>query len=186
MVYDIAAGYTLPQTTDPLTLLPIADPTATVNVSELVSAKLGLDPGKTYDEKAPVIDGTTVAFIGYDGKDDEVWTYDALTKSVDQVTSNEWDDSDVQIDGSLLVWVGYDVDRQQNANDTELYYTNLNDPLNTIYQLTNNTIADRAPSISGYNVVWQGLDRNDSDMEIYYTRLFSGMVPVNVSLECSS
>ncbi len=56
----------------------------------------------------PQISGSRVVWTGNDGKDDEIYLYDAATGSVTQVTNNATADGSAKIDGSNIVWRSLD------------------------------------------------------------------------------
>ncbi len=67
----------------------------------------------SYDDVGAVVDGSNVAWVGYDGNDYEefFWNGGAVT----QLTDNAYDDMAPQISGSTVVWYGWD------GHDYEVY-----------------------------------------------------------------
>ena len=79
---------------------------------------------------------------------------------VTQLTDNNFDDYNPQIDGNNVVWYGYDY---STGYDSEIYFYDGS----SIIQLTNNDYYESSPQISGNNVVWSGYDGNDEEIFFY-------------------
>lgn len=84
-----------------------------------------------------------------------IFHYNPTTDSTVQITDNEYDDIEPDINNSgYMVWSGHD------GNDYEIFH--FNPTTGDILQLTDNTVDDRNPKINNHNaVVWE------ADGEIY-------------------
>ncbi|NUQ62011.1 MAG: S8 family serine peptidase, partial [Pirellulales bacterium] len=83
-----------------------------------------------------------------------IYRYDAAAGTSVAVTGNlGLDDSEAKIDGSRIVWRGYD------GTDYEIYLHDVNSGVTT--KITDNAVDDNSPGLSGDNVVWQGYDGAD-------------------------
>lgn len=106
-----------------------------------------LDEGR--EEYAGNISGSNYVWssleIGIDG-DFEIFAYNEDTQETIQITNNETDDILPRIDGSNIVWSGFD------GNDYEVFL--FLSATGEIRQLTNNTLDDFAQDIDGVNVIW--------------------------------
>lgn len=99
-----------------------------------------------YDDVSPDVFGDRVVWSGYDGSDNEVYTW-TPGGGTDQVTNNGYDDCDPQVSGHRIAWSGYD------GSDSEVFTWT---PAGGVVQLTNNDgIDDERPQVSGDRVVWE-------------------------------
>ncbi|MEB3189974.1 MAG: Calx-beta domain-containing protein [Snowella sp.] len=101
--------------------------------------------------------------------DDDIYFYNGTTATKVTNAEQSRQNQKIVLDGSNLVWLGYD------GRDWEIYRYNGT----SVTQLTdNNTSYEDTPRISGNNIFWQGYDSVGNDYEIY---LYNGTTTVNLS-----
>ena len=99
-----------------------------------------------YDDVSPEVFGDRVVWSGYDGSDNEVYTW-TPGGGTDQVTNNGYDDFDPQISGDRIVWSCHD------GSDCEVFTWTL---AGGVVRLTDNDgVDDQRPQVSGDRVVWE-------------------------------
>jgi hypothetical protein len=104
------------------------------------------------------ISGSNVVWLSWDGNDLEVYFWDGSFPIVPiQITNNSTADKYPAISGSNVVWsqCDDDVGFQCPVGDYEIYFWDGSFPIVPI-QVTNNSINDTNPAISGSKVVWEG------------------------------
>jgi len=96
----------------------------------------------------PEMDGARVVWVASDGNDDEIFVYDGA--SVTPLTDNDYDDTEPQVSGSNVAWIGY----PDTIAEGEIF---VYDGLTTL-QITDDALDDRAPRVStgsaGPTVAW--------------------------------
>ncbi len=149
---------------------------------EIHSNFAGQLTNNSIDDERPRISGTNVVWSASDGSDDEIYSNFA-----GQLTNNSIRDRRPDISGTNVVWQYWDGSESGiNSNFAGTLYTArdvenaavsgtnaawevAHPPLpadkevftNFAGQLTDNSIADRYPAISGTNVVWAAYDGDD-------------------------
>lgn len=110
---------------------------------------------------APVISGHRMAFSAWDGNDYEIYLHDFDSGTTTQITENTFDDTDPRLDGDTIVWVA------RPLATTEIFLYDI--PNESLRKLSDSsTSANTAPSLWNGKVVWQALDDDGNDSEIYY------------------
>lgn len=110
---------------------------------------------------APAISGHRMAFPAWDGNDYEIYLHDFDAGTTTQITENTFDDTDPHIDGDTIVWVA------RPLATTEIFLYDI--PSESLRKLSDSsTSANSAPSLWNGKVVWQALDDDGNDTEIYY------------------
>ncbi|MHC5083205.1 MAG: hypothetical protein ACYTET_04615, partial [Planctomycetota bacterium] len=85
----------------------------------------------------PAIEGSYVAWEGWDGNDWEIYAYNG--HSVTQITDNAMDDVNPKISAPLLFWEGFD------GNDWEIYKTTLpRQPMQVGLRITPRTLNQKS------------------------------------------
>ena len=90
---------------------------------------------------------------------------------VTQLTSNDYDDYDVVLDDTLVVWTSFD------GSDNEIYYW---DGTN-VEQLTDNSVDDNSPHVRDGNIIW--ISGSSTDAEVSFWNGVSTSVLTNNSVE---
>jgi hypothetical protein len=108
-----------------------ADPATQVNVASVfaydistqVTTKFPVWPAQfpTMAINDFVLDGSNLAWSGFDGHDLEVFFYDGQNGSVTQITDNDLDDYWVSLNGLTLTWNANAVSLAKPPNDAEIY-----------------------------------------------------------------
>jgi hypothetical protein len=97
---------------------------------------------------APEMDGARVVWVASDGSDDEIFVYDGV--SIVPLTDNDYDDSEPQVSGSHVAWIGF----PDTIAEGEIF---VHDGVTTL-QLTDDALDDRGPRVSsgpaGPTVAW--------------------------------
>jgi hypothetical protein len=124
----------------------------------------------TVDDRFADVFGTNVVWSQWDGTDYEVMygVYDPNSSTTPlaqttQLTHNAYDDTRAQVSASSVAWLA-------NLNGGEVFQRSLanlanDDTLNK--NLSNNSLADYEPQISGDYVVWAGSDGVDQEIYLY-------------------
>jgi hypothetical protein len=107
---------------------------------------------------SPKVAGNNVVWSAYDGQDYEIYLYNKTT-GITQITNDTVDDLDVQI-GSNLVW------RKGTGTAAEIYF--YDGSTQTTRRVTNNSLEDKAPQLSGNRIVWERVF-SATDSDIYYS-----------------
>jgi hypothetical protein len=107
----------------------------------------------------PVVSGNRIAWMQYDGNDNEIMYYDGM--SIRQLTDNEADDEYPQISGARVVWV------QIPVTGTSLYDGQIfvfDDGNDSITLLQDGYDDAYGPQIAGDFVVWHVWDGHDMEI----------------------
>ncbi|MFO1521429.1 MAG: hypothetical protein U1G05_05175 [Kiritimatiellia bacterium] len=124
-----------------------------------------------YYDMGARVSGRTVAWYGWDGNDFEIFTWNADTLRITQVTSNSWDDVSPVIDHGLVAWEAYPtVEAEIFAAFVERDGKPVPKPV--IKQLSSNIDDDLNPVVWNGKVAWQSFD--GSDFEIWVVDLTLG------------
>jgi hypothetical protein len=126
-----------------------------------------------FADLAPQTYGGWVVWYGWDGFDEEIYSWSAAT-GTRRITRNTLGDRLPKIHGNILVWEQFD------GQDYEIWMHNLAN--GTTRQLTDNTTPDVSPAVWGDHVVWQGTV--GTTRQILYMNLQElglGLPPVNIS-----
>ena len=124
-----------------------------------------------YYDMAPVVHGKDIAWYGWDGKDYEIFHWNADEKIVHQITSNSFDDVSPVISEGMIAWEGYP------AIEAEIYvwvpeitsYEGDKKKAN-LQQISNNVDDDFKPVIWDKKVAWQSFDGDDFEIYLFDAR----------------
>ncbi len=122
------------------------------------------------DPAGAKISGGRAVWMTFDGEDLEIVTWAGASGTV-QLTSNGFDDGQVQVSGDRVVWRGGVDDAH-----TEIYTWT---PATGTVRLTTNSHPDESPQVSGDRIVWQGYD--GTDYEIYMWTAADGVMPLTAN-----
>jgi len=151
------------------------------NIGDPVTSRFNLTDNESKDV-SPRISGNTVVWIGYasqyatEDKDREIFVYDGTETpgglpNIVRLTTDSQSDSDVQIDGNLIVW------QKLVGTSHEIFVHDLS--TSTTTQITTNSLHDRYPQVSGTDVVWQTF--TGGNWEIYHYNTEAQTAPTNIS-----
>ncbi len=106
----------------------------------------------------PVISGNNIVWLQREGNEIDLILYDGVTTK--NLTENDNDTRLFQrISGDNIVWI----ENTGNGTDYEIHYYNGS----TINTLTDNTMMEWEPQISGSNIVWYTNDEENSEIFFY-------------------
>jgi hypothetical protein len=104
----------------------------------------------------PAIHGNDLVFQGWDGNDFEIFHYRFDTAQLEQLTNNQFDDTDPDVWDGEFAWVAHP------TVEAEIFH--MRDGV--IRKISEGSTQNAVPSIWQGRVVWQGHD--ETDLEIYY------------------
>jgi len=110
-----------------------------------------------YYMHAPSMQGSKVAFQGWDGFDYEIYLYDLETGELAQITDNTFDDVTPVVWGDQVAYVSYP------SLTAEIFLWDGGD----LRKLSSDTKDNASPSIWEGKVVWQGFDGEDTEIYLY-------------------
>ncbi len=100
--------------------------------------------------------GNELVFQCWDGMDYEIYRYHFDTEQMEQITNNQFDDTDPVVSNGRIAWIAHP------AVNAEIFLHSEG----TIRKISEGTQDNGAPAIWKDRVVWHGYD--DTDLEIYY------------------
>jgi hypothetical protein len=136
-----------------------------IAVFDLVTRMTSFPLINAVDDTEPRVSGSYIAWLRQTGADNEVFLNPNVPS--DQITGNTVEESQLVLEGDKLVWTQVD-DNGTPANpgddDTEIWVWNPSVP--GLYQLSNNSVQDQRPAMSGSRIVWQS--GADGDADVWY------------------
>ena len=115
-----------------------------------------VDPDGTLDDNSPRINNKSVMWVQDDGQGTKVVVYDLATGDTTMAPQGfVWEDTP-QTDGDLTVFTRHD------GNEREILVRNSS--LRTYEQITDNSLEDRYPCVSGNNIAWVGGEGQASEI----------------------
>ncbi len=133
-------------------------------------------------EMGAKVHGRQIAWYGWDGNDYEIFLYDADTRKITQITSNDYDDVSPVIWNGQLAWEAYE------TLEPNIWFWSGAEGAEPV-RISRNFYRDEHPRIWDGQVVWQGFDGDDFEVFSWDGRQVKGTpgeilpAPVNLSVQ---
>lgn len=121
-----------------------------------------------YADQSPRISGGNVVWVGGDASTNntQIYYYHLIGLGPSAVTDTETAKFNIDISGDKMVWNEATDKEEENTWEVHFFDFNASDP---ILQLTDNSVSDKAPRISGNDIVWY---RQNTSISFFNSRIF--------------